>query len=177
MSTGTLTAPSLERRGSQRSVDQQAKSRSIKTDESASAPVPAPAPAPAPTYPPTYPAKAHHPSKATEFTQLRAQTPSPPPAPFSASETDVEPQLIPTPPQARQYLDGHNTAFRVLFISIACAAQLLTQMQFGAVVIALDEVAAALGATSEGDEAWLAATYGWVFSFIQRHIGATASLP
>ncbi|KAK8846854.1 hypothetical protein IAR55_005942 [Kwoniella newhampshirensis] len=81
-------------------------------------------------------------------------TPSNPPP---ASEME---KSIGTPPGQPHFLDNKSALFKLIFITTACATQLLAQAQFGMLVFPLHDVGASLGTQDPGEMSWIAASYG-----------------
>ncbi|ODN85645.1 MFS transporter [Cryptococcus wingfieldii CBS 7118] len=84
--------------------------------------------------------------------------------------TDTEPEvnLPPTIPPQAHFLDGKGSLFRVTFISVACATQLLAQSGTGLVMFPLHAIGKKLGTDDQGELSWMVASYGQVLGLEWR---------
>nr|XP_031857395.1 uncharacterized protein CI109_007217 [Kwoniella shandongensis]KAA5524467.1 hypothetical protein CI109_007217 [Kwoniella shandongensis] len=64
-----------------------------------------------------------------------------------------------TPPRPH-FLDDKSSLFKLTFIIVCCATQLLTQAQFGMLVFPLHAIAETLGTQDPGEMSWISASYG-----------------
>jgi hypothetical protein len=66
----------------------------------------------------------------------------------------------------RSHLEDRSTAFRILFLLVTCMTQLIGQSQFGMVMIPLGDVGTYLNASEQGEESWMAASFGYVLDVL-----------
>ncbi|ODN80390.1 hypothetical protein L202_02641 [Cryptococcus amylolentus CBS 6039] len=100
-------------------------------------------------------ALSHHRSSQVSHVHPRSITSATP-----STDTDPEANLPPTIPPQAHYLDGKGSLFRVTFISVACATQLLAQSGTGLVMFPLHAIGKALGTDDQGELSWMVASYG-----------------
>ncbi|TYJ56292.1 hypothetical protein B9479_002982 [Cryptococcus floricola] len=92
-----------------------------------------------------------------------------------STDTDPEANLPPTIPPQAHYLDGKSSLFRVTFISVACATQLLAQSGTGLVMFPLHAIGKALGTDDQGELSWMVASYGQVLG-LECHRSLTVGM-
>lgn len=81
------------------------------------------------------------------------------PALTSRSDFRIDVEQAPTI-GARGFLEGHSSLFRAAFIVTALSTQVLSQGQFGMVIVPLYAIGEWLGTTDPGQLSWMAASNG-----------------
>lgn len=91
---------------------------------------------------------------------------------FNASTIPISPSAntsLPPLTPSQSYLRSRSSFFRLAFLLITCATQLIVQAQLGMVMMPLHATAEWLGKdNNSGEMSWMAASYGYVLLFILR---------
>ncbi|WVF69910.1 hypothetical protein IAT40_004694 [Kwoniella sp. CBS 6097] len=78
----------------------------------------------------------------------------------AATAPAQDPETVAEQPKCRHFLEDKSTFFKILFVTTACATQLITQAQVGLVMIPLNDIGPWLGTDDAGEMSWMAASYG-----------------